>query len=141
MDPAGLKAKSLCACWLDKDQFAVDQVLHIPDRVAQFSWALEPIFSSSEPTREARVGMGATVDIQRQQRMEQLDRQLMLSQFAQYSETRPTLSAILNLEGSHQLTGKVVSAFGADCCECPERPENKEEAREGTGAQKDETGI
>ena len=34
------------------------------------AWTLEPLFSSSEPTSEARVGMGATVDIQRQQRME-----------------------------------------------------------------------
>ncbi|EPQ18559.1 Cap-specific mRNA (nucleoside-2'-O-)-methyltransferase 1 [Myotis brandtii] len=52
------------------------------------SWTLEPIFSSSEPTTEARVGMGATVDIQRQQRMELLDRQLMLSQFAQARRQR-----------------------------------------------------
>ncbi|KAJ8787292.1 hypothetical protein J1605_005878 [Eschrichtius robustus] len=52
------------------------------------SWTLEPIFSSSEPTSEARIGMGATVDIQRQQRMELLDRQLMLSQFAQVRRQR-----------------------------------------------------
>ncbi|XP_074155541.1 ubiquitin-associated domain-containing protein 2 isoform X2 [Sminthopsis crassicaudata] len=61
----------------------VHQVLCIPRWMAKlFSWTLEPIFSSSEPTNEARIGMGATVDIQRQQRMELLDRQLMLSQFA-----------------------------------------------------------
>ncbi|XP_051840024.1 ubiquitin-associated domain-containing protein 2 [Antechinus flavipes] len=61
----------------------VHQVLCIPLWMAKlFSWTLEPIFSSSEPTNEVRIGMGATVDIQRQQRMELLDRQLMLSQFA-----------------------------------------------------------
>ena len=58
----------------DRKVLQVHQVLRIPGRMAEFfSWALEPIFSSSEPTSEARVGMGATVDIQRQQRMEQLD--------------------------------------------------------------------
>lgn len=73
----------------DRRVLQVHQVLCIPSRLAQFfSWALEPIFSSSEPTSEARVGMGATVDIQRQQRMEQLDRQLMLSQFAQVRRQR-----------------------------------------------------
>lgn len=73
----------------DRKVFQVHQLLRIPGRMARFSsWALEPIFSSSEPTSEARVGMGATVDIQRQQRMEQLDRQLVLSQFAQVRRQR-----------------------------------------------------
>uniref|UniRef100_A0A8C6R3P8 Ubiquitin-associated domain-containing protein 2 n=1 Tax=Nannospalax galili TaxID=1026970 RepID=A0A8C6R3P8_NANGA len=73
----------------DHKVFRVHQVFCIPSGMAQFfSWTLEPIFSSSEPTNEARVGMGATVDIQRQQRMEQLDRQLMLSQFAQVRRQR-----------------------------------------------------
>ncbi|KAM5311530.1 ubiquitin-associated domain-containing protein 2 isoform 1-T1 [Glossophaga mutica] len=67
----------------------VHQVLYIPSWIAKFfSWTLEPIFSSSEPTTEARIGMGATVDIQRQQRMEVLDRQLMLSQFTQARRQR-----------------------------------------------------
>ncbi|EPY72997.1 hypothetical protein CB1_060782090 [Camelus ferus] len=71
------------------DVFQVRQVLYVPGWLAKFcSWALEPIFSSSEPTTEARIGMGATVDIQRQQRMELLDRQLMLSQFAQVRRQR-----------------------------------------------------
>lgn len=69
--------------------FPVHQVLYVPSWMAKFfSWTLEPIFSSSEPTAEARIGMGATVDIQRQQRMELLDRQLMLSQFAQVRRQR-----------------------------------------------------
>ncbi|XP_045666968.1 ubiquitin-associated domain-containing protein 2 isoform X1 [Ursus americanus] len=64
-------------------------VLCVPIWMANFfSWTLEPIFSSPEPTAEARIGMGATVDIQRQQRMELLDRQLMLSQFAQVRRQR-----------------------------------------------------
>ncbi|XP_054655428.1 ubiquitin-associated domain-containing protein 2 [Dunckerocampus dactyliophorus] len=44
-------------------------------------YLLEPIFSSSPPTSEAPLGMGATLDIQRQQRMDQLDQQLLLAQF------------------------------------------------------------
>lgn len=73
--------------------FRVHQVLYVPSWMAKFfSWTLEPIFSSSEPTAEARVGMGATVDIQRQQRMELLDRQLALSQFAQVRRQRQQVS-------------------------------------------------
>ncbi|XP_016059322.1 PREDICTED: ubiquitin-associated domain-containing protein 2 [Miniopterus natalensis] len=75
----------------------VHQVLYIPSWMARFfSWTLEPIFSSSEPTTEARVGMGATVDIQRQQRMELLDRQLMLSQFAQARRQRQQQGGMIN---------------------------------------------
>nr|KAF6371054.1 UBA domain containing 2 [Myotis myotis] len=75
----------------------VHQVLYIPSWMAKFcSWTLEPIFSSSEPTTEARVGMGATVDIQRQQRMELLDRQLMLSQFAQARRQRQQQGGMIN---------------------------------------------
>lgn len=39
----------------------------------------------SQPSDESPVGMGATLDIQRQQRMDMLDQQLLL---AQYSESR-----------------------------------------------------
>lgn len=46
---------------------------------------LEPLFSSSQPVNETPIGMGATLDIQRQQRMDMLDQQLM---FAQYNEAR-----------------------------------------------------
>ncbi|KAF6085144.1 UBA domain containing 2 [Phyllostomus discolor] len=75
----------------------VHQVLYIPSWMARFfSWTLEPIFSSSEPTTEARIGMGATVDIQRQQRMEVLDRQLMLSQFTQARRQRQQQGGIIN---------------------------------------------
>lgn len=40
--------------------------------------------------------MGATVDIQRQQRMELLDRQLMLSQFAQARRQRQQQGGMIN---------------------------------------------
>ncbi|XP_033616852.1 ubiquitin-associated domain-containing protein 2 isoform X3 [Fukomys damarensis] len=81
----------------DSKMFQVHQVLCVPSWMAQFlSWTLEPIFSSSEPSTEARIGMGATVDIQRQQRMEQLDRQLMLSQFAQARRQRQQQGGMIN---------------------------------------------
>ncbi|XP_076401713.1 ubiquitin-associated domain-containing protein 2 isoform X4 [Peromyscus maniculatus bairdii] len=90
----GLQIAGMC---YDCKVFQVHQVLRIPGSVAQFfSWALGPVFSSSEPTSEARVGMGATVDIQRQQRMEQLDRQLMLSQFAHVRRQRQQQGGMIN---------------------------------------------
>lgn len=67
----------------------VYHVLCVPSGVARiFAWTLEPIFSSVEPSSEISVGMGATVDIQRQQRMELLDRQILMSQFAQMRHQR-----------------------------------------------------
>uniref|UniRef100_A0A2K5ID38 Ubiquitin-associated domain-containing protein 2 n=1 Tax=Colobus angolensis palliatus TaxID=336983 RepID=A0A2K5ID38_COLAP len=83
-------------CYNSK-MFQVHQVLCIPSWMAKFfSWTLEPIFSSSEPTSEARIGMGATLDIQRQQRMELLDRQLMFSQFAQGRRQRQQQGGMIN---------------------------------------------
>ncbi|XP_009945626.1 PREDICTED: ubiquitin-associated domain-containing protein 2, partial [Leptosomus discolor] len=75
----------------------VHQILCVPSWVAKvFSWTLEPIFSSAEPTNEVRVGMGATVDIQRQQRMELLDRQIMMSQVAQMRRQRQQQGGMIN---------------------------------------------
>uniref|UniRef100_A0A8C5TQ97 Ubiquitin-associated domain-containing protein 2 n=1 Tax=Malurus cyaneus samueli TaxID=2593467 RepID=A0A8C5TQ97_9PASS len=75
----------------------VHQILCVPRWVAKlFSWTLEPVFSSSEPTNEVRVGMGATVDIQRQQRMELLDRQIMMSQVAQLRRQRQQQGGMIN---------------------------------------------
>uniref|UniRef100_A0A8C6ZLD1 Ubiquitin-associated domain-containing protein 2 n=1 Tax=Nothoprocta perdicaria TaxID=30464 RepID=A0A8C6ZLD1_NOTPE len=75
----------------------VHQILCVPSWVAKvFSWTLEPIFSSAEPTSEIRVGMGATVDIQRQQRMELLDRQIMMSQVAQMRRQRQQQGGMIN---------------------------------------------
>ncbi|XP_061693808.1 ubiquitin-associated domain-containing protein 2 isoform X2 [Syngnathoides biaculeatus] len=51
-------------------------------------YLLEPLFSTSQPTSEAPLGMGATLDIQRQQRMDQLDQQLLLAQFEARANSR-----------------------------------------------------
>ncbi|XP_054456305.1 ubiquitin-associated domain-containing protein 2 [Anoplopoma fimbria] len=65
--------------WLQK-------LLFVPAWVSFIGrYILEPIFSSSQPSSETPVGMGATLDIQRQQRMDVLDQQLLL---AQYNESR-----------------------------------------------------
>ncbi|XP_050188663.1 ubiquitin-associated domain-containing protein 2 [Myiozetetes cayanensis] len=75
----------------------VHRILCVPRWVAKlFSWTLEPVFSSAEPTNEVRVGMGATVDIQRQQRMELLDRQIMMSQVAQMRRQRQQQGGMIN---------------------------------------------
>ncbi|XP_060089644.1 ubiquitin-associated domain-containing protein 2 [Heteronotia binoei] len=75
----------------------VYRVLCVPSGMARmFAWTLEPIFSSAEPSSEIRVGMGATVDIQRQQRMELLDRQILMSQFAQIRRQRQQQGGMIN---------------------------------------------
>ncbi|XP_034970199.1 ubiquitin-associated domain-containing protein 2 [Zootoca vivipara] len=75
----------------------VYHVLCVPSGVARiFAWTLEPIFSSVEPSSEIRVGMGATVDIQRQQRMELLDRQILMSQFAPMRHQRQQQGGMIN---------------------------------------------
>nr|XP_015800296.2 ubiquitin-associated domain-containing protein 2 [Nothobranchius furzeri] len=69
--------------WLQKIVFVPAWV----SRIGRF--VLEPIFSSSQPSDETPLGMGATLDIQRQQRMDLLDQQLLL---AQYNEARRNTS-------------------------------------------------
>ncbi|KAG9492193.1 hypothetical protein GDO78_000611, partial [Eleutherodactylus coqui] len=79
----------------NKDVFNVQQVLCVPNWIAKvFSRTVEPIFSSVEPVSEAHVGMGATVDIQRQQRVELLDQQIMLSQLSQVGRRRQNQDGI-----------------------------------------------
>ncbi|KAI4905314.1 hypothetical protein NFI96_031946 [Prochilodus magdalenae] len=64
---------------------AVQRFVVVPRWLARCcSLILEPLFSGMEPRAEAPVGMGATLDIQRQQRMDMLDQQLLLSQLAQF---------------------------------------------------------
>ncbi|KAG7513159.1 ubiquitin-associated domain-containing protein 2 [Solea senegalensis] len=64
----------------------VQKFLFVPVWVSRIGrCTLEPVFSSSQPTSETPLGMGATLDIQRQQRMDLLDQQLLL---AQYNEAR-----------------------------------------------------
>ncbi|XP_028655783.1 ubiquitin-associated domain-containing protein 2 [Erpetoichthys calabaricus] len=66
------------------DMFQIQNIIFIPNWLAQTSsFILEPLFSSAEPTHESSVGMGATLDIQRQQRMDLLDQQMLISQFSQ----------------------------------------------------------
>ncbi|TNN29716.1 Ubiquitin-associated domain-containing protein 2 [Liparis tanakae] len=61
--------------WLQK-------LLFVPSWVSFIGrFVLEPIFSSSQPSSETPLGMGATLDIQRQQRMDILDQQLLLAQY------------------------------------------------------------
>ncbi|XP_062865813.1 ubiquitin-associated domain-containing protein 2 [Trichomycterus rosablanca] len=63
---------------------ALQRFLCVPQWLARCSSRLlEPVFSGAEPSSEASLGMGATLDIQRQQRMDMLDQQLLLSQLAQ----------------------------------------------------------
>ncbi|XP_072246912.1 ubiquitin-associated domain-containing protein 2 isoform X2 [Leuresthes tenuis] len=62
------------------------KILFVPAWVSCIGrYVLEPLFSSSQPNNETPVGMGATLDIQRQQRMDLLDQQMLL---AQYNEAR-----------------------------------------------------
>ncbi|XP_053563792.1 ubiquitin-associated domain-containing protein 2 [Bombina bombina] len=81
----------------EKDVLKVRQILCVPRWVAEmFSQTLEPIFSTVEPVSEARVGMGATIDIQRQQRIELLDQQILLSQFAQLGRRQQQQGGLFN---------------------------------------------
>ncbi|KAL7852436.1 hypothetical protein SRHO_G00182210 [Serrasalmus rhombeus] len=79
---------------------AVQQFLQVPRWLAHCcSVILEPLFSGTEPRAEAPVGMGATLDIQRQQRMDMLDQQLLLSQLAQFrrnAQQQPQEGGLLN---------------------------------------------
>uniref|UniRef100_A0A8C5P7Q3 UBA domain containing 2 n=1 Tax=Leptobrachium leishanense TaxID=445787 RepID=A0A8C5P7Q3_9ANUR len=76
----------ICYTW---DVLNICRILFVPSWLAVlFSRMLEPLFSTEEPVNEARVGMGATVDIQRQQRIELLDQQLMFSQIGQLGRRR-----------------------------------------------------
>ncbi|XP_042190539.1 ubiquitin-associated domain-containing protein 2 [Callorhinchus milii] len=75
----------------------VQKLLSVPKWAARTtSLTLEPVFASAEPTIEAPVGMGATLDIQRQQRMEQLDQQMMLAQLNQTNRRNRRQGGLIN---------------------------------------------
>ncbi|KAI1899596.1 hypothetical protein AGOR_G00063420 [Albula goreensis] len=75
----------------------VQHFLFIPRWMARScSYLLEPLFSGAEPTHESTLGMGATLDIQRQQRMDLLDQQILLSQFAQMRRNRQQQVGLIN---------------------------------------------
>uniref|UniRef100_A0A8D3B480 UBA domain containing 2 n=1 Tax=Scophthalmus maximus TaxID=52904 RepID=A0A8D3B480_SCOMX len=68
------------------DVLLLHRFLFVPAWLSRVGRVLvEPLFSSSQPSSETPLGMGATLDIQRQQRMDLLDQQLLL---AQYHEAR-----------------------------------------------------
>ncbi|XP_067890336.1 ubiquitin-associated domain-containing protein 2 isoform X2 [Heterodontus francisci] len=75
----------------------VQQLLVVPKWVTRCaSFALEPLFASADPTDEAPIGMGATLDIQRQQRMELLDQQIMLAQLNQNNRRHRPQGGLIN---------------------------------------------
>ncbi|XP_053291982.1 ubiquitin-associated domain-containing protein 2 [Pleuronectes platessa] len=68
----------------------LQKILFVPAWMSRIGrYILEPVFSSSQPISETPPGMGATLDIQRQQRMDMLDQQLLL---AQYNEARRSVT-------------------------------------------------
>ncbi|MGH0165555.1 UNVERIFIED_CONTAM: hypothetical protein FKN15_001026 [Acipenser sinensis] len=80
-----------------KNIFKTQHVIFIPNWVARCgSYTLEPLFSTAEPTLESAVGMGATLDIQRQQRMDWLDQQVLLSQLPQMRRNTQQQGGLLN---------------------------------------------
>ncbi|XP_055772536.1 ubiquitin-associated domain-containing protein 2-like [Salvelinus fontinalis] len=76
----------------------VQRLLFVPrwlSRVGAF--VLEPLFSGPPPPNETPLGMGATLDIQRQQRMDLHDQQMLLVQFQQARRNhRPPQNGLLN---------------------------------------------
>ncbi|KAJ8253396.1 hypothetical protein GJAV_G00212480 [Gymnothorax javanicus] len=59
----------------------IQQLLFIPKWLAQSSaYVLLPLLSGAEPAGDPGLGMGATLEIQRQQQMDLLDHQILLSQ-------------------------------------------------------------
>lgn len=62
----------------------VQKLFCVPECMARCaSFTLEPLLLSANPTQETPIGMGATLEIQRQQRTELLDQQMMLAQLNQ----------------------------------------------------------
>lgn len=67
-----------------RNALKLQRLLLVPGWMARCcSYVMRPLLSASEPPLEAGLGMGATLDIQRQQRTDMLDHQILLSQFAQ----------------------------------------------------------
>ncbi|XP_041726603.2 ubiquitin-associated domain-containing protein 2 isoform X2 [Coregonus clupeaformis] len=76
----------------------VQRLLFVPrwlSRVGAF--LLEPLFSGLPPPNDTPLGMGATLDIQRQQRMDLHDQQMLLAQFNQARRNhRPPQDGLMN---------------------------------------------
>ncbi|XP_072332175.1 ubiquitin-associated domain-containing protein 2 isoform X2 [Scyliorhinus torazame] len=79
------------------DVLKVQQLLSVPMWVTRCaSFTLEPLFASAEPTHETPIGMGATLEIQRQQKMELLDQQIMLAQLNQNNRRHRWQGGLIN---------------------------------------------
>ncbi|KAJ8349954.1 hypothetical protein SKAU_G00250840 [Synaphobranchus kaupii] len=77
--------------------FRVQNLLFIPRWMARsFSYLLQPLFLGVEPVPDSALGMGATLDIQRQQQMDLLDQQILLSQFTQMRRNRHQQGGLIN---------------------------------------------
>ncbi|XP_072884726.1 ubiquitin-associated domain-containing protein 2 isoform X1 [Hemitrygon akajei] len=77
----------------------VQQLLYVPKWMARCaSFTLEPLLSSADPTHETPIGMGATLEIQRQQRAELLDQQIMLAQLNQNNRRHRGQGGLINWE-------------------------------------------
>ncbi|XP_010885002.2 ubiquitin-associated domain-containing protein 2 [Esox lucius] len=62
----------------------IQRLLFVPQWLSHSgAYLLEPLFSGPPPTTDSPPGMGATLDVQRQQRMDVLDQELLLAQFNQ----------------------------------------------------------
>ncbi|KAL1021736.1 hypothetical protein UPYG_G00017340 [Umbra pygmaea] len=75
----------------------VQRLLFLPRWLSRGGgFLLEPLFSSP-PTSETPLGMGATLDVQRQQRIDLLDQQMLLAQFNQARRNqRPAQGGLIN---------------------------------------------
>uniref|UniRef100_W5M5V6 UBA domain containing 2 n=1 Tax=Lepisosteus oculatus TaxID=7918 RepID=W5M5V6_LEPOC len=90
---SGLVSGTLYCCNI----FKMQHIIFVPRWIARCSSrVLEPLFKTPEPSHESMVGRGATVDIQRQQRMDLLDQQMLLSQFTQMRRNRQPRGGLIN---------------------------------------------
>ncbi|XP_032878973.1 ubiquitin-associated domain-containing protein 2 [Amblyraja radiata] len=77
----------------------VQQLFCVPECMARCaSFTLEPLLLSANPTQETPIGMGATLEIQRQQRTELLDQQMMLAQLNQNNRRHRGQGGLINWE-------------------------------------------
>ncbi|KAM9397278.1 ubiquitin-associated domain-containing protein 2 [Salvelinus alpinus] len=76
----------------------VQRLLFVPRWLSRVgALVLEPLFSGPPPPNETPLGMGATLDIQRQQRMDLHDQQMLLVQFQQARRNhRPPQNGLMN---------------------------------------------
>ncbi|KAJ8256082.1 hypothetical protein COCON_G00199460 [Conger conger] len=87
------------------DMLRVQAVLFIPRWMARCSsYLLQPLLSGAEPARDSALGMGATLDIQRQQQQDLLEQQLLQSQL---STPAPITTQLLHLRRTRNQQGLI----------------------------------